>query len=336
MENLSNRGIAIAFRIGQQGKESNAKVEICEYCKERPSSRWTRPSLISLRQVAESAEEISVVNPFSRMLVCGAILVAVGVRGADQALQLQHSIADETVIESPADEALALWERFKSAFEERTADSFADRFHPFSSLSWRLRLEDADADQFQERISDGARKALTRSIKHGAREATVDLPLMTWLKDKQGFLADFLRNSMSNVGEESVAPSELSYHVTERSWWDRLSESSRLRYGIRPFRTAPYAFASMGIRDGETVLLLANVRYVFRDFAEHKFELALSLPLPHGLSVDFGAAYQFDRRDAGEHLVFRLFKKLDKGGIFYVGMEMREQPRVLAGLAVAL
>lgn len=275
-------------------------------------------------------------NPFSRMLVCGAVLVAVGVQGADQSLQLQHSIADETVIESPADEALAFWERFKSTFEERTADNFADRFHPFSSLNWNLRLEGGDGEVFEERVSRSARKALTRSINHGLREASVDLPLMTWLKGKQGFLADFLRNSMSNVGEESVAPRELSYHVTERSWWDRLSESGGLRYGIRPFRTAPYAFASMGIRDGETVLMLANVRYIFREFAEHKFELALSLPLMHGLSVDLGAAYQLGRHAAEEHLTFKLFKQLDKGGIFYVGMEMGDEPKVYAGLTFPL
>jgi hypothetical protein len=269
------------------------------------------------------------------MLTCGAVFVAFGVQGADQGLQLQHSLAEETFMESPAEAAVAFWERFQTAFEERAADNFADRLHPFSSLSWSLRLDDEDAELLRERTTKSARKALHRSTVHGLREAAVDLPLMTWLKERQSFLANFLRNSMANVSEEAVAPDELSYHVVERSWWDRLAERGGLRYGIRPFRTAPYAFAGFGLRDGERVFLLANVRYVFRQFSEHKFELTLSAPLMHGLSVDIGAGYKFDQQEAEEHLVFKLFKQLNQGGIFYVGLEMRAQPAAFAGFSIA-
>jgi len=270
------------------------------------------------------------------MLLGGIVCLTAEMRGAEQGLQLQHSRTEETLIESPADEARAFWERFTTAFEERSAENFADRLHPFSSMNWRLRLGDGDNGFLQDETSRTARKSLSRSFTHGLREASVDLPLMQWLKERQGLLADFLRNSVANVGEESVAPNEPSYHLVERSWWDRLSENSGLRYGIRPFRTAPYAYAGIGIRDGETLLMLANLRYVFRNFNEHKFELALSLPLTHGLSVDVGAGYKFDRDEAGEHFVLKLFKKLDNGGIFYVGMELREQPAMYAGISFAL
>jgi len=254
----------------------------------------------------------------------------------DQSLQLQHELHKEPVITSPAGEALAFWDRFTTSFEEQAADKFADRFHPLSSLNWSLRLEHGGADFVQDQTSRSARKALSRSFTHGLREASVDLPLMHWLEDRQGKLADFLRNSLGNVDEESVAPSELSYHVIERSWWDRLADSSGLRYGIRPFRTAPYAYAGIGIRDGEQVLLLANVRYVFRNFDEHKFELALSVPLPHGLSLDIGAGYKFDRHETEEQLALKLFKRLDNGSLFYLGMELRNEPAVYAGLCIAL
>ena len=270
------------------------------------------------------------------MLTCGVVLVAVGMRGADQGLQLQHSLLDEPSIESPADETRAFWERFKMAFEERANDNFADRMHPLSSLNWKLRLEADDAGFLREQPNLSARQALTRSATYGLREASVDLPLMMWLKERQGLLADFLRNSIANVDEESVAPNELSYRVVERSWWDRLSESSGLSYGIRPFRTAPYAYAGVGFSDGETVFLLANVRYVFRNFAKHKFELSLSLPLTHGISVDVGAAYQFDRGDAEKDFVFKLFKKIDRGGMFYVAMKLRKEPAMYAGISFAL
>jgi hypothetical protein len=121
----------------------------------------------------------------------------------------------------------------------------------------------------------------------------------------------------------------------ERSWWDRLSNSSGLRYGIRPFRTAPYAYAGIGFRDGDRVFLLANVRYAFRDFAQHKFELALSLPLMNGISVDVGATYKLNRGNSEERFVLKLFKNLDRGGMFYVAMELREVPAVYSGISFA-
>src|SRR5688572_22436802 len=111
------------------------------------------------------------------MSACGFVLVTVGVQGADPGLQLQlqHDLPEEAVIESPADEALAFWERFKSAFEERAGDNFADRMHPFGSLNWGLRMDDVDAEGYRERTSASARKALTKSVKNSVREATVDL-----------------------------------------------------------------------------------------------------------------------------------------------------------------
>ena len=239
------------------------------------------------------------------------------------------------VIESPADEALAIWGRFKSAFEERTAENLADRFHPFSSLSWSLRLEDAGFDDFQERTTRSTRKALTRSITQGIREATVDLPLMTWLKERQGLLADFLRNSMGNVREEEVSPGELSYHLVERSWWDRLSETGGLRYGIRPFRTTPYAYAGIALKDGEKVFMLANIRYVFREFTRHKFELALSIPLTQGFAIDVGASYQLDGTETKKQLTLKLFKQFNSGSVCYLAMEAREHPALYAGLSFA-
>jgi hypothetical protein len=262
--------------------------------------------------------------------------MAVELNGAEQGLDLQNSQTDRAVIESPADEADAFWDRFTLAFEESATENFADRLHPLGSLSWSVRMQEGEAGFFQEQSSRSARKALSRSFTQSLREAGVELPLMTWLKERQGHLAEFLRNSVGNVAEESVAPNELSYHVVERSWWARLSESSGLSYGIRPFRTAPYAYAGVGFKDGDSLLLLANLRYVLRNFAEHKFELALSVPLTHGLSVDLGLGYKFDRHDAEGHLAFKLFKKLDNGGILYLGMELRHQPAVYAGLAFAL
>ncbi|MCL4787083.1 MAG: hypothetical protein KJ070_09870 [Verrucomicrobia bacterium] len=263
-------------------------------------------------------------------------LLAVGTVAAASDVQLEHHLGRAGDLKSPANEAMAFWDRFQSEFHEQAAEKFADRFHPFSSLSWRLRMEEDDTSHFHDRTTRGARKALYGSFTHGLREASVDLPLMTWLKERQGVLADFLRNSIGNVREEAVSPQQLSYRAVERSWWGRLAENSGLRYGVRPFRTAPYAYASIGIRDGENLLLLANVRYVFRDFNEHKFEVALSVPLAHGVALDVGASHKMDRHDEGQQVVLKLFKQRDNGSLFYVGAELLHQPAVYAGLCFAL
>jgi len=332
---------------GQQGKESHAKFENHQNCRAEPAGHQTRQTLLLLLfafadanftqlQGVPRRRRIDLVKlPFG-ILVGATVWVTFGTHATDQSLELEHDRQPLTLIGSPTAEPMAFWERFTSAFEDQAADNFADRFHPLGSLNWSLHLEEGDASSFQEETSRGARKALSKSFTRGLREAGVDLPVMTWLKDRQSLLADFLRNSVGNVSEESVAPTTLSYHAVERSWWDRLSENSGLRYGIRPFRTAPYAYAGVGIRDGENVILLANVRYVFRNFDEHKFELALSVPLAHGLSMDIGAGYKFDRHNSEEQLALKIFKKLDNGSMFYVGMELRNEPAVYAGLSFAL
>jgi len=148
-------------------------------------------------------------------------------------------------------------------------------------MNWSFELADRGYDQFQERISSAARNAISKSVAHGFREAAVDLPIMLWLEDRQDFLADFLRNSVGNVGEERVAPLDVSYRLAERSWWKGLSENEDVRFGIRPFSTSPYTFLSRAIRDGDTLLLLAHVRYHYRNFADHRFEIALSLLMPN-------------------------------------------------------
>src|SRR5207247_9587690 len=104
-------------------------------------------------------------------------------------------------------------------------------------------------------------------VGYGAREATVALPVLLWRNYRQGLLADFLRNSVDSVAEEEVAPLDLKYRPVERSWWQRLSESGGVHYGIRPFNTSPYTFVSFGIQEGDNVLMLAHVSDHYANFA---------------------------------------------------------------------
>src|SRR5207247_6780934 len=133
-------------------------------------------------------------------------------------------------------------------------------------------------------------------VGYGAREATVALPVLLWRNYRQGVLADFLRNSVDSVAEEDVAPLDLRYRPVERSWWRRLSESGGVHYGIRPFRTSPYTFVSLGIKQGDNLLALANVRYHYRNFADHRFWIALSVPLAQGIAFEVCSSYPFWRQ----------------------------------------
>ena len=267
----------------------------------------------------------------SRRLVCVAAVLAVAAHASDQNVQLQYgSLA--APLESPPGDTIR--ERFNVAFDRRVNEQFADRFHPFTVMSWTRESVDTDADYVSERATSAARNAFSKSAVYGLREATVDLPILLWLKERQGILADFFRNSIGSVGEEAVAPLNPSYRPVEQSWWKRLSEHNEVRYGIRPFRKNPYAFLSFALKEGDTVSLLGNLRYHFVSFAEHRFELAFSVPLGRGLGFDLGTSYQFGRHGHQEGLVVKLLKEFKSGGILHVGMEAREHPAVFAGFAL--
>jgi len=265
------------------------------------------------------------------MLVCLAAVVVVGVRAEDENVRLLHSNSVPP-IEGPPGEAFL--ERFKVAFNERVEQRFLDRFHPFNVMKWSVELADRSYDDFRDRTASAARNAFTGSVVQGMREAAVDLPVMLWLNERQGWLADFLRNSVDSVEEEAVAPVDVSYRPVERSWWQRLSEGNQVRYGIRPFGTSPYTFLSVGLKDGDELLLLANVRYYYRHFADHCFEIAMSVPLAHRLSIDLGASCQFGRHDQEEKLVVKLLKEFKSGGILHVGLEAQRHPAFFAGIAL--
>jgi len=265
------------------------------------------------------------------MLICAAALVAVRVRADTNSIQLQYGNFAAPV-EAPPGETFR--ERFKAAFDPRVDELFADRFHPFNMMKWSMELADGNSDHLRERTTSSARNTMGKSVVYGMREAAVDMPILRWLDERQGLLADFLRNSVGSVAEESVAPVDVSYRPIERSWWERLSESGRdVHFGLRPFSPSPYAFLSLGIKDGDNLLFLGHLRYHYRSFAEHLVELALSVPLTHGLAIDLGASYQLGPRGAEERLAVKLFKEFKSGGILHVGVEARQHPAFFAGIA---
>jgi hypothetical protein len=259
-------------------------------------------------------------------------MAAIGLRAEDPSAQLAYP-EPMGLVALPSEDSLSLWKRFQVQFGRGTDDLFADHFHSLKIMKMSVDVGDSQPVRFRERTTFAARRTVAKSFVYGVREATVQLPLMLWLEERQGFLAEFLRNSIGSTEEEALAPLDPSYGVVERSWWRQLSENGHMSYGARPFRTDPYAFLSLGIKDGETVFLLGNLRYYFRNFADHKFELALSVPLAYGFALDLGTFYQFGRHD-DEKFVVKLFKGFKGGGILHVGFEVRDRPGMFAGIAL--
>jgi hypothetical protein len=260
-----------------------------------------------------------------------AAVLAVAAHATDQSVQLQYG-SPAAPLESPPGDTIR--ERFRVAFDRRVNERFADQFHPFNVMSWTSQSVGQEAGYLNERATSAARNSFSKSAVYGLREATVDLPILLWLEERQGILADFFRRSVGNVGEEAAVPLDPSYRAAEQSWWKRLAERNEVRYGIRPFSTSPYAFLSFLLKEGDAVSLLGHVRYHYLSFAEHRFDLALSVPLGRGLGFDLGTSCQFGRHGHQEGLVVKLLKEFKSGGILHVGMEAREYPAVFAGIAL--
>jgi hypothetical protein len=207
---------------------------------------------------------------------------------------------------------------------------FANQFHPLVVMNWNIRFDNSSASS----AASAASHALSQSVVYGAREATIDLPVISWLESHQSWLADFLCNSLGSVEEEAVSPMKLSYEAVEQSWWKRLSTSDSLCYGVRPFKTNPYAFLSWAIRDGNQTIILSHLRYHYENFGDHNFEFALSVPLANRCSFDLGTSYQFGHHEEQKKLALKFSRAFRLGGILNVGFELQRHPVLLAGLAV--
>ncbi|MGC3958323.1 MAG: hypothetical protein QM813_10395 [Verrucomicrobiota bacterium] len=271
----------------------------------------------------------------SRILwICISLLAAsaASVRATTnhQVMQAEYRLP-EIRLEATSPEPFTSWEHFETAFQRNADRIFTDRFHPLQTTHWELAVDD-----FRTQPSRTASKALTRTLTTSARSAAVELPLVMWLEDRQGFLVDLLRSTVEENDEEAVNPLDPSYRVTEKSWWQRLADNKNIYFGVRPFRTSPYAYISSTIRNGDTLLLMAHVRYHYSNFAEHQFEVALSMPLSPGLALELGTAYQFTEHSEMSVVVLKLAKQIGQHGVMHAGIEVQEHPRFLAGISLPL
>lgn len=272
-------------------------------------------------------------NSISRALaVSAAATFAVAAHAADQDSTPPYT-SFALSLETPPAEPLFFWDRFDYAFEEDVNNVFVDALNPINSIRWNLDTPGPDfSDHFYRRASEASRGAMLDSFSYSIREAAIAMPGMFWLDEHQGWFADLLRDSVGNVAEESIVPLNVSYRAVEQSWWRTLLKDGSTHYGVRPLGTSPYAYVGRSVRDGgNNVVFLGDVRYYYDHFSEHRFELAVAVPLAYGLAVDMGSSYEFGKYDDRRFSV-RLLKELKGGGIAHVGFEVRQRPTMIAGI----
>lgn len=223
--------------------------------------------------------------------------------------------------------------RFSRAYDDRAVQVFGDLLHPIKVMQINFKSPGETWEQTLERGDRAVENAFLKSFEYSLRDASLELPVMDWLDQRQDALGNFLTDSVDAVEEEAVAPFDLSYGQVERSWWKKLAEKRDLRFGARPFRKSPYAFVALRIEEAGRTLFLANARYYLRNFSDHRFELSLSIPAPFGMSCDLGTYYQFGRHDVQRRLVVKLFKQL-KHGIAHLGVEVQRTPVMFAGVTM--
>jgi hypothetical protein len=261
------------------------------------------------------------------------VFTAASLHAVEQRLEVQPGTSSRLAIslDSPP---VFFWERLTYAFNDRSEEVFADRLHAFNMLRWSMQSTEVDLSDFRDRTSRAAQNGLSTTLSYSIRDTIADSPLMLWLEERQGFLGSFLRDSIDGVEEESVSPLDGSYGLVEHSWWKNLRDSRAIRYGIRPFRTSPYLFTSFAVQDHNELLFMSHVRYYYDKLADHRFEIAVSVPLTYGFTLSAGTSYQFGQHSNEGRTGVKLFKELSTGGIVHLGFELRERPTLLAGITL--
>ena len=270
------------------------------------------------------------------MLICAAAVLETEVQASDldvNFLYQQNSDLYGTPIEV---EPASLWGQFQTAFDRRATSINNDRFQPYNFSNVNGLWTGQDFNDIRNYDTIVARHAFADSFRTSARDTllTLDLPVLSWIRQQHGFFARLLWNSLDNSDEESVSPLDPSYRSMEYSWWKTQLEEGHLRYGVRPFRTDPYAYVGGRIKDMAHVLFLWDARYYFKNFGDHCFELTLSAPITTSISIELGTSYQFGQHASEKKAVLKLLKTFKSGGIFNAGIEMRDRPALVAGITL--
>ncbi len=230
---------------------------------------------------------------------------------------------------------------------ERNEDAVMDRLGHPSILMWARRTAHGGY-QLQDMMDRAGRGAVVNLLGDSARETALSfLPLEEWTD-----FGAFLLDSFGNTVEERTATVSASYTATQYAWWQQLREEETIRYGIRPWRSDPYAFLGTkignwgqnGLAYRQPVMSLEmRVRYSFP--LAGRLEAAMDFPLPESFRLSIGMSTRLIGRDSTNFRFSALSARLEralkdspKPTILYVGAKtsVDEKLWVVAGVDVVL
>jgi len=269
------------------------------------------------------------------MFFCLAAAVASAAQGATGNLDLQNELR-QAIPDLQAEQPSGFMSRWRAAYNVQTDEVFADRLNPLKVMEFSLTRPGASWEETVQRGDRAVKAAFAKSFEFSLRDASLGLPLMNWVDERQDMFGSFLADSVDAVEEESVSPFDLSSGQAERTWWKSLATKRAYRFGLRPFMTSPYAYLAVRLKEAGETIVLGNMRYYFQNFADHKFELSLSFPMPGGIALDLGTFYQFGPHHEQHRFVAKLFKPLKFGGMAHLGVEVQKDPVLFAGITMPL
>lgn len=171
---------------------------------------------------------------------------------------------------------------------------------PASRLSWARaqdRLGYGSIDRF---TSDGV-GLFSRIASDSLRTAAfATLPIDEWEEHSEGWITSLILGSLGNPEEEHLRLTSISYSDV-RATWETANRRAGIQFGIRPWRTSPYAYilAHAGHWNGRPLLTFeGRARYTM--FGSARLEGRLTMPLPSGFRLGGGISVDPMRLGAGE------------------------------------
>jgi hypothetical protein len=223
-------------------------------------------------------------------------------------------------------------DRFIGRFFEEVAASDSlvfDRFtSPAARLAW-ARTENGLGYGALDRINGEGGNLFARIGLDSLRTAALEvLPLGLWQDYWQSRLADFIAGTIANPQEEHVNLTSGSFSALRFSW-ERMNDSAGIHWGLRPWRTSPYAYflAHAGHFDGQS-LVTVEARAGYKLLGATSMEGRLTFQLPGGFRLAAGRSFDLTSGGAAggiaEHLGVTLervvnARSLIPGSIFYIG-----------------
>ena len=227
-----------------------------------------------------------------------------------------------------------------------------DRYTGPASRLARARSENRlGYSSFDRESSSGASLFAAIGMDSLRSASLAVLPLEFWQGHWQGWLADVLAGTVGNPEEERVRLNSIDYSATRASW-ENSSQNSGFTWGLRPWRTNPYAYVLIraGHFQGQP-LITFEARAGYTLLGTTRLEGRLTLPLPASFRIAAGTSVDPSRLGMADSSIPRVGVTLERVlrirdgaplSVFYIGFRSainrttsspRQETLLVAGLS---